>query len=78
MLSYPLRITILHTLYTLYTIYTTNSPSGLTSYRTYVMQACFLVWCYYPKTQGAQLIYTSAIKPYLVPALGLKDASKKE
>jgi len=43
-----------------------------------LIKACFLVWCYYPKTQGAQLIYTSVIKSYLVPALGLKDAAKKE
>ena len=38
----------------------------------------FLVWCYYPKTQGAKIIYTSAIKPYVVPALGIDQTAKKE
>jgi hypothetical protein len=41
-------------------------------------QASFLVWCYYPKTQGAKVIYSSVIKPYVVPALGIDEAAKKE
>jgi hypothetical protein len=36
------------------------------------------VWCYYPKTQGAKVIYSSVIKPYVVPALGIDEVAKKE
>lgn len=43
-----------------------------------LIKAAFLVWCYYPKTQGAKVIYNSVIKPYLVPNLGLEAAAKKE
>lgn len=43
-----------------------------------LIKATFLVWCYYPKTQGAKLIYTAAIKPYVVPALGLEGAAAKK
>lgn len=42
------------------------------------IKAAFLVWCYYPKTQGAKVIYANVVKPYLVPHLGLKAAAKKE
>jgi hypothetical protein len=31
----------------------------------------FLIWCYYPSTKGAKIVYDSVIKPYIVPALGL-------
>jgi len=43
-----------------------------------LIKATFLVWCYYPKTQGAKFIYSAVIKPHLVPLLGLQDAAKKE
>jgi len=29
----------------------------------------FLVWCYYPSTKGASVIYNAAIKPYIVPLI---------
>lgn len=62
-------------------------PTGLNNYSSdawlfsvlySVAQATFLVWCYYPKTQGAKVIYSSVIKPYVVPALGLEETAKKE
>jgi hypothetical protein len=36
------------------------------------------VWCYYPKTQGAKVIYANVIKPHIVPALGINSVTKKE
>ncbi len=40
----------------------------------------FLIWCYYPTTQGAKVIYSLVIKPYVVPHLGLNEetAEKKD
>jgi hypothetical protein len=31
----------------------------------------FLIWCYYPQTKGAKVVYDSVIRPFIVPALGL-------
>jgi hypothetical protein len=41
-------------------------------------QCAFLVWCYYPKTQGAKMIYAQVLKPYVVPALGLGEVAAKK
>jgi len=43
-----------------------------------MIKAAFLVWCYYPKTQGAKVIYQAVVKPYVVPALGLGAAAPKK
>lgn len=44
----------------------------------YVIKCAFVVWLYHPKTQGAEVIYTSAIRPYIVPLISgtTKPAAK--
>mmetsp|Transcript_35735 Transcript_35735/g.33872 ORF Transcript_35735/g.33872 Transcript_35735/m.33872 type:complete len:163 (+) Transcript_35735:120-608(+) len=37
----------------------------------------FLIWCYYPSTKGAKVVYDSVIRPYIVPALGLDGEKNK-
>ena len=37
----------------------------------FIGKLVFLVWCYYPSTKGADLLYKTVIKPYIVPAFGL-------
>jgi receptor expression-enhancing protein 5/6 len=44
----------------------------------FIGKLVFLVWCYYPATKGANTIYQTVIKPYVVPALGIVDKSKHE
>eukprot|EP01039_Chlorochromonas_danica_P010539 gene10539-11676_t len=43
----------------------------------FFMKAAFLVYCFHPKTRGAELIYKTALQPYLVPALGLEHINAK-
>mmetsp|Transcript_5297 Transcript_5297/g.5443 ORF Transcript_5297/g.5443 Transcript_5297/m.5443 type:complete len:162 (+) Transcript_5297:101-586(+) len=38
----------------------------------------FLVYCYYPATQGATVVYSMILKPYVVPLLGLEHADKQD
>ena len=32
-------------------------------------KAAFLVWCYHPSTRGAETVYSSVIKPHIVPLI---------
>jgi len=43
----------------------------------FFIKVAFLVWCYYPTTQGAKVIYHNVIKPYVVPHLGIDENAKK-
>jgi receptor expression-enhancing protein 5/6 len=40
----------------------------------FIGKVLFLIYCYYPSTKGATVIYTSLIRPYVIPALGLTTA----
>lgn len=33
----------------------------------FMVKAVFLVWCMYPATQGAKVIYSTVISPFVVP-----------
>lgn len=46
----------------------------------FIIKGGFLVWCYYPTTQGAKVIYNNVVKTILVPHLGVaaKDETKKD
>lgn len=35
----------------------------------YVIKLGIVVWLYHPKTNGAEVIYSSAIRPYVVPLM---------
>jgi len=41
----------------------------------FYIKAAFLVYCFYPTTMGAKVIYDSVIKPFIVPKLGLSESS---
>ena len=36
----------------------------------FILKIVFLVWCFYPGTDGALIVYSHAIKPNIVPLLG--------
>ena len=42
----------------------------------YILKIVFLVWCFYPGTDGALVVYSYAIKPNVVPLLG--DTAKNK
>ena len=44
----------------------------------FVGKVAFLVWCFYPGYEGAKVVYTSFIKPQVVPLLGAIDGDKKK
>jgi receptor expression-enhancing protein 5/6 len=35
----------------------------------YLIKCVFVVWLYHPKTNGAEVIYSSAVRPYVLPML---------
>jgi len=35
----------------------------------YVVKVLTVIWLYHPKTTGAQVIYSSALRPYLLPMM---------
>merc|ERR1711935_556475 len=44
----------------------------------YTIKVFAVIWLYHPKTTGAQVIYSSGVRPYLVPLMeGSAPASKK-
>lgn len=43
----------------------------------FVGKVAFLTWCFYPGVDGAKVIYSSFIKPQLVPLLGLDEKKDK-
>merc|ERR1711935_8621 len=44
----------------------------------YSIKVLAVIWLYHPKTMGAQVIYSSGLRPYLVPLMeGSAPASKK-
>ena len=45
----------------------------------FLAKVLFLVWCYYPTTKGASVLYASAIKPYIVPLIsGLAEGESNK
>jgi len=42
----------------------------------FVSKVLFLIWCYYPSTKGATVIYNAVIKPYVVPMIVSGDKSE--
>jgi len=44
----------------------------------FFIKLAFLVWCYYPSTRGAKVIYTYVVKPHIVPYLGLSSTPVKK
>jgi len=42
----------------------------------FLFKLAFLVWCYHPKTKGAESLYTSIIQPHIVPLLNLDKKEK--
>lgn len=46
----------------------------------FLLKITFLVWCFYPGTDGATIVYSYFIKPNVVPLLGalVKHDKKKE
>jgi receptor expression-enhancing protein 5/6 len=36
----------------------------------FIGKLAFLIWCYYPSTKGAEIVYNAVIKTYIVPNLG--------
>jgi len=43
----------------------------------YSIKVLLTIWLYHPKTTGAQLIYTSGLKPYLTPIVESEPEAKK-
>ncbi len=45
----------------------------------FILKIIFLVWCFYPGTDGAMVVYSYFIKPNVVPLLGalVKNNNKK-
>lgn len=43
----------------------------------YLGKMAFLVWCYHPNSKGAEIIYSSVIKPFVVPLIVDNAPSKK-
>jgi len=41
----------------------------------YVVKVMTVIWLYHPKTTGAQVIYSTGLRPYLMPLL---EGSSKE
>lgn len=50
----------------------------LESLKLIVEQGVFLVWCYHPKSQGAQSVYTTVVKGTIAPLLGIKAEEEKK
>ena len=44
----------------------------------FVGKVVFLVWCFYPGYEGAKIVYTSFIKPQVVPLMGSLDSDGKK
>jgi len=45
----------------------------------YAIKVLAVVWLYHPKTTGAQVIYSSGLRPYLLPLMeGSSSESKKQ
>lgn len=44
----------------------------------FIAKCAFLIWCFYPGTDGAKVIYMNFIKPQIVPLIGSVDANKKK
>lgn len=43
----------------------------------YMTKTGFILWLYHPQTMGAQSIYASVIRPYMLPYLDVGGATKK-
>ena len=43
----------------------------------YPSKVLFLVWCYYPTTKGASVVYTMCVKPYFAPLFNESSESNK-
>ena len=43
----------------------------------YTIKVMSIIWLYHPKTAGAQVIYSSGLKPYLAPMLESTPEPKK-
>lgn len=42
----------------------------------FFLKAALLVWCYHPKSKGAEKLYALVIKPYVVPYLSVKKTKE--
>jgi receptor expression-enhancing protein 5/6 len=43
----------------------------------YLIKCAFVIWLYHPKTVGAEVIYSSAVRPYVLPLLEGSGATTK-
>ena len=43
----------------------------------YAGKTCFIIWLYYPKTLGAEVIYNQVIKKHVLPLLEMGKPAKK-
>ena len=43
----------------------------------YAGKTCFIIWLYYPKTLGAEVIYNQVVRPYVLPLLEMGKPAKK-
>eukprot|EP00520_Triparma_pacifica_P016652 CAMPEP_0118640672 /NCGR_PEP_ID=MMETSP0785-20121206/4877_1 /TAXON_ID=91992 /ORGANISM="Bolidomonas pacifica, Strain CCMP 1866" /LENGTH=162 /DNA_ID=CAMNT_0006532073 /DNA_START=167 /DNA_END=655 /DNA_ORIENTATION=+ len=43
----------------------------------FFLKLAFLIWLYHPTTLGAVVVYTSVIRPYVLPYMGKEDTEKK-
>jgi receptor expression-enhancing protein 5/6 len=43
----------------------------------YLIKCLFVIWLYHPKTTGAEVIYSSAVRPYILPLLDGTTAAPK-
>jgi receptor expression-enhancing protein 5/6 len=43
----------------------------------FAVKTCFIIWLYYPKTLGAEVIYNQVVRPYVLPLLEMGKPAKK-
>jgi receptor expression-enhancing protein 5/6 len=41
----------------------------------YAVKTCFIIWLYYPRTLGAEVIYNQVVRPYVLPLLEMAKPS---
>ncbi|GMI39662.1 hypothetical protein TrCOL_g10461 [Triparma columacea] len=44
----------------------------------FFIKLTFLIWLYHPSTLGAVVVYTSVIRPYVLPYMGTETEKKKD
>eukprot|EP01035_Chromulina_nebulosa_P022008 gene22008-28491_t len=44
----------------------------------FLSKVLFLIWCFYPSTQGASVIYNNFIKPFVVPLIIEAETDKNK